>query len=234
MVLYILFALPIPLALIGTLLFFMELFLSVAYHASLIAIWFFFCGLVVFGTYGLTYVLSLLATNKDKKISFKTFLPLLHCVVALMLVLAMNPLSEYLVGNQKYFGFKKSEFTVVEELDTHGGFHGDGSYYLILDCSDNRDKAMKILKDWKELPFSENLSLVMYGGEKDGKSYGYNLAEKAKIPKVENGYYYFKDRHSESKDSEDDTDLFNRSSFNFSIAIYDSDTDTMYYFEFDT
>lgn len=133
-----------------------------------------------------------------------------------------------------FFGFSKDDFTVVDEADTHGGFHGDGSYYLILDCSENREKALENVKGWKELPLSKNLNIIMYGGEKDGMTYGYNLAEEAKIPEIKNGYYYFFDRHSESTDASDDTNLLARASFNFTLAIYDSDTDRMYYFEFDT
>ena len=44
----------------------------------------------------------------------------------------------------------------------------------------------------------------------------------------------FEDRHLESNDSRDDTELLDRHSYNFSIAIYDCDTNIMYYFEFDT
>lgn len=132
------------------------------------------------------------------------------------------------------FGFSKDDFTVVDEADTHGGFHGDGSYYLMLDCSENREKALENVKGWKEFPLSKNLNLIMYGGEKDGMTYGYNLAEEAKIPEIKNGYYYFFDRHSESTDASDDTNLLARASFNFTLAIYDSDADRMYYFEFDT
>lgn len=135
---------------------------------------------------------------------------------------------------ETYFGFSKDDFIVEEETDTHGGFHGDGSYYLMLDCSENREKALENVKGWKELPLSKNLNLIMYGGEKDGMTYGYNLAEEAKIPEIENGYYYFCDRHSESIDSSDDANLLSRTSFNFTLAIYDSDTDRMYYLEFDT
>lgn len=125
-----------------------------------------------------------------------------------------------------YFGFSKRDFTVIEEADTHGGFHGDGSYYLILDCSENREKALNNINDWNELPLSENLNSIMYEG---------GLAEEVNIPKkVENGYYRFYDRHSESADSSDDSELFDRASFNFSLAVYDSDTDMMYYFEYDT
>ena len=135
---------------------------------------------------------------------------------------------------QNYFGFSKKDFTVTEEVDTHGGFHGDGSYYLILDCSENKEKALENMSGWNELPLSENLDLIMYGGEKDGKTYSYNLAEEANIPKIENGYYCFRDRHSESTDSSDDSKLFDRYSFNFSVALYNSDTDMMYFFKFDT
>ena len=132
------------------------------------------------------------------------------------------------------FWIYKKNFTVVEELDTHGGFIGDGSYYLILDCSENKAKAMNLTENWNELPLTENLGLIMYGGEKDGVSYGYNLAEDAHMPIIENGYYIFRDRHSESVDNEDDSQLFDRNSYNFSIALYDCNTDRMYYFVYDT
>ena len=40
-----------------------------------------------------------------------------------------------------YMGFDKSDYTVVKEEDTHGGFHGDGDYYLVVDCSSDPEKA---------------------------------------------------------------------------------------------
>jgi len=123
------------------------------------------------------------------------------------------------------FGFKITEFTVVEEQDTHGGFLGDGTYHLILDCSENSSRAHEIIKVWKELPLSDNLDLMMYGGY---------FAEEAHWPMISNGVYKFVDRHSESVNASDDTDLLSRYSFNFSIAAYDLDTDTLYYFEVDT
>ena len=95
-------------------------------------------------------------------------------------------------------------------------------------------EALEVIMDWKKLPLSENLNLIMYGGEKDGVIYAHNLSSEAHMPKIENGYYIFEDRHSESSDSKDDSELFERFSYNFSIAIYDTDTDRMYYFEFDT
>ena len=132
------------------------------------------------------------------------------------------------------FGFEITEFTVVEEKDTHGGFLGDGCYYLILDCSQNRSQAHKVINEWEELPLSENLDLAMYGGERNGVTYGLNFAEVAHWPTINNGVYKFIDRHSESVNEADDTNLLSRYSFNFSIAVYDLDTDTLYYFEMDT
>jgi len=137
-------------------------------------------------------------------------------------------------GQAEYFGFKTNAFTVIDEKDTHGGFHGDGSYYLILDCAEKREQATELIKDWKPLPLTENLQLIMYGGVKNGVSYVYNLAEKANWPIINNGVYKFVDRHSEAVDKSDDTNLFNRYSFNFSVAVYDLDTNTLYYSEFDT
>lgn len=159
---------------------------------------------------------------------------LIILTICLILVVSLTACSIGEDTPKDYFGFCKEDFTILDEVDTHGGFHGDGSYYLILDCSKNKEKATEILSEWIELPISENLELIMYGGEKDGISYGYNLAKEAEIPEIENGYYYFCDRHPESTDSKDTSALFDRGSFNFSFAIYDSDTDKMYYFEFDT
>ena len=133
----------------------------------------------------------------------------------------------------EFLGLEMTDYTIVEEEDTHGGFHGDGHYYLILDCSENPSQVHEIVKGWKELPLSDNLDLVMYGGVRGDILYGYNFAEDAHLPTISNGVYKFVDRHSEINQS-DDTNLLDRASFNFSIAVYDFDTDTLYYFEKDT
>lgn len=159
-------------------------------------------------------------------------------IISIMIVLlfvsfltACHSLKE---SDSDYFGFSKKDFTTVDELNTRVGFLGDGSYYLILDCNENKEKALDIISDWNKLPLSENLTLIMYGGEKNGMNYSYDLAEEAKIPEVKNGYYCFYDRHQSSVSPTDDSELFSRSSYNFSLGVYDTDTDIFYYFEFDT
>ncbi len=155
-------------------------------------------------------------------------------IIVALIVCLISSCSTAGSGQAEYFGFKTNEFTVIDEKDTHGGFHGDGSYYLILDCSDKTEPAKELINDWKPFPLTENLQLAMYGGNKDGVSYGYDFAEEAHWPTISNGVYKFVDRHSEAVDKSDDTNLLSRYSFNFSIAVYDLDTNTLYYFEMDT
>lgn len=192
--------------------------------------------MIISASYLFVYVFAFKKTWKENKISLKTFLPVAHCLIAFMfLILLIKPIDNYADLSAKHFGFAKKDFVVVEELDTHGGFQGEGSYYLILDCSNNKEKSLEIIENWNKLPLSKSLNYIMYGKVKDGLTYGYELAKKeAHIPEIKNGYYMFEDRHSESKDSKDDTELLDRHSYNFSIAIYDCDTDIMYYFEYDT
>lgn len=233
-ILFILFALPVPAAILGSLISLLWLFRSIMAAAPFLEVVVSLVGVVIAATYIVTYIFSLNQTWKNSRLSFETFFPAVHCLIACLFLLSLNPVGRYISDTYEYFGFAKKDFSVIEELDTHGGFHGDGFYYLILDCSENKQVALENVSRWEPLPLSENLALIMYGGHKDGMWHGYNLAEEANIPAIENGYYIFKDRHSDSGGSADDSELFNRQSFNFSLAIYDSDADIMYYFEFDT
>ena len=129
---------------------------------------------------------------------------------------------------EEFFGFDPDAFIVVDQQDSHGGFHGDGQLYLILDCSENPEQARELVVDWKPFPLSDTLQLAMYADN------GYKFAEDAHWPVIENGVYKFVDRNSESKNPSDDTQLLDRYSLNFTIAAYDLDTNTLYYFEIDT
>jgi hypothetical protein len=105
---------------------------------------------------------------------------------------------------------------------------------MILDCSQNKAEALAIVQGWRPLPLSESLQVAMYGGTVGEITYGYEFAEDAHWPAIQNGVYKFVDRHFEAKDPADETAFLYRYSFNFSIAAYDFDTDTLYYFEYDS
>ena len=116
---------------------------------------------------------------------------------------------------------------IIESKDTHGGFLGDGKYFAKVSCT-NVD-----INNWKKLPLSEELQKIVDMKWCDGKGC-HDIYEKYNIPKIMNGYYYFYDRNSESTNPKDDTDLNNRNSYNFTVAIYDSDNKIIYFYEVDT
>lgn len=130
-------------------------------------------------------------------------------------------------------GLDLSHCEIEKDKDTHGGFHGDGEMLAIFNCNNKDEKIINQINNWDSLPLTENLELIMYGGKKDGITYNYKLASENGIPKITNGYYNFINRHSSALNESDD-DIFNKYSFNFTIVLYDSDTQKMYYYEFDT
>lgn len=173
--------------------------------------------------------------NKLKSIYQNRLIKRTICVFFLLSLCFSFTACDTFLTRDNHFGFDPNDFTIIEDSDDTG-FFGDGTESLILDCSENSEKSREIVKDWNPMPLSENLELIMYGGTKNGIYYGYNLAERVNWPRIENGVYKFIDRHDLAKENErtDDTYIFARYSFNFTLAAYDYDTDIYYYFEFDT
>ena len=157
--------------------------------------------------------------------------------LVLCLLLAVSACSSkvsYQEYVQDFCDLDISGSTIISEEDTHGGFLGDGALMVKFDCTEISDSVSLQLENWNELPLTENLQLIMYGGTRDGVAYAYNLAEEYGLPEITIGSYFFLDRHSEATDSRSDLELFDRFSFNFSLAVYDFDTSVLYLFEFDT
>ena len=120
--------------------------------------------------------------------------------------------------------------------DEHWGFLGDGDYYVKLDCSDDYVNINNQINEWKQLPLTQNLYYKMYGRE-DTENITYvgdGIASELGIPEIKNGYYKFIDRHRETIDPTNDSALFDRYSYNFTLALYDLDTNILYYYELDT
>lgn len=134
-----------------------------------------------------------------------------------------------------------SSGTIVTSKDTHGGFHGDGNTYVEIRFGNESGTfladAMSDNGDWHAFPLSNNLQAVVYGRVDGNMQYGPYITDdegEAIIPRVEHGYYYFYDRHSESNNPKDDTKLLSRSSLNFTIALYDTDNNKLFYDKLDT
>lgn len=137
-------------------------------------------------------------------------------------------------------GVDLSKGNVVQDINSHGGFLGDGITFKEITFTDNGQVITDKIKSndgWCELPLTENLRKAVYGRVQKPYVLGQLVSNdegEPLFPLIENGYYFFYDRNSESKDSKDDTDLYNRNSYNFTIAIYDTDRHILYYFELDT
>lgn len=135
-----------------------------------------------------------------------------------------------------------SEGTLTAERDTHGGFHGDGLFYSsFLFEGESRERfgrELSVNESWHALPLSETLSIAAYGGMYNDVSYGILLAfsdgDECNLPEVQNGYWYFVDRHPKAVDMESSDELLSRYSYNFVFAIYDCDTGILSYYRLDT
>ena len=60
------------------------------------------------------------------------------------------------------------------------------------------------------------------------------LGSEVEVLAVENGWYRFIDRHAQSYDSADESEVLERGSFNFTLALYDADRNELYYLTLDT
>lgn len=119
--------------------------------------------------------------------------------------------------------------------DDHGGFFGDGELYgtLVFNASDGKalEKHLQSQETWHALPPTEDLEILLYGGEKNGMNYVSRLADGWNAPKVTKGYYYFYDRfHNTSMDDQ----LLDAYALNVTVGLYDSERETLYVMTFDT
>ena len=154
---------------------------------------------------------------------------LLLAVAGLLAYSAWEFWRENAAGTEQ-LGLDLSAGTVVAERDTHGGFHGDGETFVVMTFQQGDRPALEREMTgpcWHPLPLTGSLARV---------TRDLALGEEGEplFPEVDQGWYYFRDRHSQSRDPADDSELFGRGSWNFTLAIYDSRTGTLYYYELDT
>lgn len=152
------------------------------------------------------------------------------CFLALLLLVGCTARQEPLESISEVIGVDVTGGEILEAEDGHGGFHGDGETVVAVFVP-----GLELSADarWHPLPLSENLSAAVYGRQTEAESFGPLFPTDA-VPAVEHGYWFFMDRHAASTDPTDDTNLHSRSSWNFTAAIYDTDTGILYYLELDT
>ena len=120
------------------------------------------------------------------------------------------------------------------------GFHGDGNLIAQFkyDSASGKRITSQIQQSgkWREFPLSENINILLYGGNKDGVEYSFDNAKELGLPHIEHGYYFVHNRNYEAKNIYSDSEILdeNAYSFNVTTAIYDTDSNILYYIEIDT
>ena len=114
----------------------------------------------------------------------------------------------------------------VASGDSHGGFHGDGLLHTELTFSPEDGARVEEAVShhpsgrWNPFPMDDKMESFLYRG---------GAAELAGWTVPERGWWYLLDRQEDREGS-----MFQRSSFNYTLAVYDSAAATLSYLEFDT
>lgn len=126
--------------------------------------------------------------------------------------------------------------TEISNYDTHSG-NGDGTSCVVLEFSD--DKILKEIQEsseWKSFPLSETVQALVYGVSDEKSNVGPFLNDNEGnplVPEIQKGYYLLIDRQVEN-DKTSGADILHRGSFNFTLGLFDVDTNTLYFCKLDT
>ncbi len=118
---------------------------------------------------------------------------------------------------------------VQESMDTHGGFHGDGTTYVVLDFSQDPLTGCPIGEGWHTMPLTEDIQTLIYGIATEYGRQGPWLD--VTIPQVKQGYWFFYDRYGKNFDDEN---VWTKGPLNYTFALYDAHSHILYFTKFDT
>ena len=129
-------------------------------------------------------------------------------------------------------GVDLSSGTALSSYDTHGG-NGDGTSCTVLDFTDHSlAEQLQDASDWTPFPLDPTAQALVYGISEDTVSIGPFLTDAdgaPLVPEIQTGYYRLLDRQNNKEGP-----LLERFSFNFTLALYDTDADGLYVCELDT
>ena len=133
----------------------------------------------------------------------------------------------------KVLGLDISNGEEISNVDTHGGFHGDGTTCIVYHFDDDTIlEEIKSSAKWKEFPLDDTVQALVYGWSDGATQIGPMLNDNEGHPivsEIRNGYYLLIDRQNGAEG-----DILDRYSFNFTLGLYDTDTNTLYFCELDT
>lgn len=128
----------------------------------------------------------------------------------------------------------KTKINVTNEMIEGRDWNGDGVIYQEYELT--RDELDSVKKDieestlWKKEPITEDIKSLVSKAE-------FLLDDEIKMLNVNNGYYFFKDRHSDATGDLYECNLekiYSRSADNYTVAALDIENSVLYYFQLDT
>ncbi len=134
-------------------------------------------------------------------------------------------------------GIDASACGIISASDTHGGLHGDGITFIVLDCADGDVlNQIKEKSEWRAFPLDDTVKTLVYGIDNETERIGPYLTDQegnSLVPEIENGYYRLIDRQVKEGWATG-ADILHRGSFNFTLGLYDADAELLYFCELDT
>ncbi len=141
----------------------------------------------------------------------------------------------------KEIGIDVTNAELLSEVDTHGGFHGDGISCVALQLDAEVAQTISQAPGWKTFPLDQTTKTLLYGvTQKTAEGlwkqgpYLRGNDERPLVPRIESGYYLLLDRHSEAKPDQDPAEILQRASLNLTVAVYDDVNGILYVCRLDT
>lgn len=164
-------------------------------------------------------------------------LPVCAALAICLVVFRQKPLQKQI---SEEIGVDVTHAEILSEMDTHGGFHGDGVSCVVLQLDEPARDAIKA-QEWKSMPMDQTTEILLYGVTQetpDGAyTYGPYLSgedNQPLVPQIQDGYYLLLDRHSAAKPDQDPAEILQRGSQNLTVALYDDATGILYVCKLDT
>ena len=121
---------------------------------------------------------------------------------------------------------------IVSGSDDHGAFQGQGRAWYEVDIAGADFGPLPA--DWKPLPLTGDAESAFYGSSAVvgdiQRTILPALPKGAKLPEVTHGYWFFDDHCGDECSAFDESRL----SLSFSAAVYDANTETLYYLDVDS
>ena len=108
--LFILFAIPIPIVILGFLFSFIVIAGVILGELRFVEILSSLCVIASGAIYLLGYIYAFSKTREENKITAKTFVPIISGLLAAILLLLLKPINNYTDMTTPYFGFTKKDF----------------------------------------------------------------------------------------------------------------------------